>query len=274
MENCAFIDIFTTMNDLFGSNNCPIQFRCEMTTWKDLFSGLHGKSKLVCMVPDEKILGNGTAFHGFTNENIELLRSTDESWLALRNGLSQAHFIMSYLASSGAYVIGYGLKGYVIKILNENFERILEEKPVVFDEKKLIDVENLAKLLVDIRDCGNYNRNSVLASLSNISFDQYGPDKTLKTEMSKTRVVLTELITRGNLKTNGHMGSFEEVSDFLCSIHPVEYFQVGKYKGMKIEEAFVKDRQYFSWIMKNSRFFDEDKNLLAKVKDLLSSEDK
>jgi hypothetical protein len=274
MENCAFIDVFTTMNDLFGSKNCPIMFRCDMSTWKDLFSGLPSKSKTICMVPDEKILGNGTAFHGYTNDSIELLASQDKGWATLWDGLSRIHYILSFLVENGYYVVGYGLKGYVLKVLNENFERVLERKPLKFDEKKLIDVENLAKLIVDIGDCGNYNKNSVLASLKNISFDQYGPEKTLKTEIAKTKVILTELITRGNVKNEGHMTSFEEVSDFLCSPHPVEYFQVGKYKGMNIEEAFVKDRQYFSWIMKNSKFFENDKNLLLKVESLLCSEEK
>lgn len=274
MENCAFVDIFTTMNDLFGSHNCPIMFRCEMSTFEDVFAGLPAKSKTICMVPDEKILGNGMAFHGYSNAEIEAFSLNGNDWLSLKDGLLQIYGLVSWLSARNVYIIGYGLRGYVLKILNESFERVLRKSPIEFDDKKLIDVESLAKLFVDIRECGNYNKNSVLASLKNIPYDLYENGKKLKTEISKTRVILTDLITRGNIKTDGHMGSFKEVSDFLCSPQPVEYFQVGKYKGMKIDDAFVKDRQYFTWIMKNSRFFENDKNLLRKVEDLLNSEDK
>ena len=274
MENCAFVDIFTTMNDLFGSHNCPIMFRCEMSTFEDVFAGLPAKSKTICMVPDEKILGNGTAFHGYSNVEIEVFSSNGNDWLLLKDGLMKVYGMLSWLSGKNVYIIGYGLKGYALKVLNENFERVLGKSQIEFDEKKLIDVESLARLLVDIGECGNYNKNSILASFKNIPPGLYGNEKKLKTEISKTRLILTELMTRGNIKTDGHMGSFKEVSDFLRSPQPVEYFQVGKYKGMKIDEAFEKDRQYFTWIMKNSRFFENDKNLLRKVEDLLNSEDK
>lgn len=277
MENCAFIDVFTTMNDLYGSKNCPIQFRCEVSSWEEMMSGLNAKAKQINMIPDEKILGNGTAFHGFTNSSIEIMSLDPDrfgKWMSLYEGLSKIHFIMSWFSDNGVYVIGYGLKEYVLKVLNEHFERILKKEPIKFDEGRIIDVESLSKLFVDVNDCGNYCKNSVLANLKKDVVDYFTSKRTIKNEIAKTRVILDELICRGNLNTNWHMGSFKEISDFLSSPHPVEYFRVGKYKGMKIEDAFMKDRQYFSWIMKNSRFFENDRNLLLKVESLLNSEDR
>ena len=68
MDKVAFIDVFTTENDLYGSNNCPVLFRCEIMPEIDFLMGnVSGKKSVeLKIVPDERILPNGTATHGFT----------------------------------------------------------------------------------------------------------------------------------------------------------------------------------------------------------------
>ena len=270
MENCAFVDIFTTMNDLFGSHNCPIMFRCEMSTFEDVFAGLPAKSKTICMVPDEKILGNGTAFHGYSNVEIEVFSSNGNDWLLLKDGLMKVYGMLSWLSGKNVYIIGYGLKGYALKVLNENFERVLGKSQIEFDEKKLIDVESLARLLVDIGECGNYNKTKVE---NPVAASRFGSSRAKSIKALRKEAAGQDDVT--------FLADFSQLFrgvDLACRFvydeNNVEVVNFGKYKGMKIDEAFEKDRQYFTWIMKNSRFFENDKNLLRKVEDLLNSEDK
>jgi hypothetical protein len=68
VDKIAFIDVFTTENDLYGSNNCPVRFGCEIIGERDFLSDSDPDKKYLEMkiIPDEKILPNGTALHGFS----------------------------------------------------------------------------------------------------------------------------------------------------------------------------------------------------------------
>ena len=259
MANIAFIDTYTTLNDLYGSHNCPFMFRYEIWEEFQLKSQNSKKSSEIWMVPDENILGNGTAYHKITNDIVE---ENKDKWLSLEDGLEKIYNILSVLNKNNVYIVGYGIILFDLKILNEHFERILHKPKIEFDNKFIIDVEELAKILVDVRECGNYSKNSVISTLRcDIN------DEEVSSDISETRTLLLKLMELGNFKT------IRDVSDFIHSPHDVKVFQQGKYKGRDIYEVFKYDRQYFSWIMKNRKFYEGDKNLLVKVESILNSED-
>ena len=55
--NCAFINILTTMNDLYGCHNCPFSFGIDFISWDELGNENIHRFKKINMIPDEEILG-------------------------------------------------------------------------------------------------------------------------------------------------------------------------------------------------------------------------
>ena len=269
MENIAFIDILTTMNDLHGSHNSPFMFTCEVACMDDTSScdppRLNVQRTIaVKMVPEEKILGNGYSYHGYSNDTIESVSKTDDGWISEKDGLKRIYGILDVLNRNKVFVVGHGICKFTMTILNEHFQRVLGESPIEFDDNFVIDTEILAKLLVDVRKCGNYSLNSLTACLD--SRTSYGTT-TMQNRVSDIKSLLLKL-----MDTLG-VSSMEEVSGFIHSEHDIDVFQWGKYKGMRIEDVFNSDRQYFSWILKNRNFYSEDKDLLRKAEQMMNSED-
>ena len=266
MNVLAVIDTLTTMNDLKGGNNCPVAFLVDVFEEECFFDGRgNPKTKEIFMVPDEPVLGNGRALHGIVDGGDS---ETDHTFLSLEDGLKKTHEILSAFAKNGICVAGYGIESFDLKTLNENFTRVLGEPPVIFERKHLIDVERLSKLLVDVRKCGNYSQSSVLATVNYSTFESLRGIVPYRKSISETEALLRELTN------NFQVGkSLEEISNFLSVPHDVEVFQSGKYKGMKIEDVYNIDRQYFTWILKNKQFYENDKDMLDKVKTLVNREE-
>ena len=65
-----------------------------------------------------------------------------------------------------------------------------------------------------------------------------------------------------------------DVVKFINEPQDIKVFQMGKYKGAPIEEIFNNDKQYCSWILKNKQFFENDKDLLLKVQNLMNLEER
>lgn len=269
MENIAFIDILTTMNDLHGSHNSPFMFTCEVACMDGTGSfdpprWNVQKTITVKMVPDERILGNGYSYHGYTNDAIESISRTDDGWISTKDGLEKVYGILEVLNRNKVFVVGHGVCKFTLTILNEHFQRVLGKSPLKFDDGFVIDTELLAKLLVDVRKCGNYSLNSLTACL--------GVRTARETASIQGRMADTKFILLKLMDTLG-VSSMEEVSRFIHSEHDIDVFQQGKYKGMRIEDVFNSDRQYFSWILKNRKFYSEDKDLLRKAGQMMDRED-
>jgi len=267
MKALAVIDTLTTMNDLKGGNNCPIAFMVDVFEEEKFFSGdANPKTKNIFLKPDELILGSGISLHGITNEDISY--GNFEPLFELGEGLEKIYTILSVFSKNMFYVAGYGVESFDLKVLNENFKRVLGKEPIVFDKKHIIDVERLSKLLVDVRKCGNYSQSSVMAAES--YSDYVG---LLGISQERRSINMTEALL-GRLVRNHEIGnSLEEISDFISKPHDVEVFQSGKYKGMKIEEVYNIDRQYFTWILKNRGFYENDPDMIEKVKSIINREE-
>lgn len=269
MSYCAFIDTFTTLNCLCKSNNCPFSFRTEVYSDEDFFGGnSYPRVKEINMVPDEPILGNGTAAYKINVES--MLNDKSGKWIPLNDGLEKIYNILDKFVKTGVYLIGYGITSFDLKILNENFKRVLNKEPIQFDETHIIDIAKLAKTVVNVTDCGNYNQNSIAACLlSGTEFENVSSVNTIDRNIQMTKMIFTRL-----LKMSGLGQDFGTISSFISSPHNVEFFQSGKYAGERIEDVFKADRQYLSWILKNKQFYETDPDMLRKVSELLNSEDK
>jgi hypothetical protein len=108
MENCIFIDIFTTQNDLYGKNNCPIQFCCEVFTNEELFDYEKlfnpERRKIFNIIPDEEISIPGFINSGFKTDDI---KSSDFNGVELVNALNTIYKLLSTFKNKNFYIIGY-----------------------------------------------------------------------------------------------------------------------------------------------------------------------
>ena len=117
MENCAFVDIFTTQNDLYGSHLCPIQFCCEIFTNSEIYDDdafyVPKRRVPLNMIPDEKIMMPGFVSSGISSDFVS---SPDYGGFRLKDGLERIYHVMKSISDRGLYVIGYNHVNYDIKI--------------------------------------------------------------------------------------------------------------------------------------------------------------
>ena len=89
--NCAFLNILTTMNDLYGSHNCPFSFGIDLISWDELGNENIHRFKKINMIPDEEILGNGMSVHEIINADFKI----DEfNGISLKDGLTEIYNIL------------------------------------------------------------------------------------------------------------------------------------------------------------------------------------
>lgn len=266
--NCAFLNILTTMNDLYGSHNCPFSFGIDLISWDELGNENIHRFKKINMIPDEEILGNGMSVHEIINADFKI----DEfNGISLKDGLTEIYNILKKLNDTETYLIGYGLLNFDLKVLNEHFERVLNKQKIEYNSNFIIDVETIAKKCCDVSYCGNYSLKSVLATYTNFNIYHRLTDKT-KTNygnINATRYMLYNFIKFYDI---GQLPS--DIVKFINEPQDIKVFQMGKYKGAPIEEIFNKDKQYFSWILKNKHVYENDKDLLVKVQNLMNLEEK
>lgn len=256
------------MNDLYGSHNCPFSFGIDLISWDELGNENIHRFKKINMIPDEEILGNGMSVHEIINADFKI----DEfNGISLKDGLTEIYNILKKLNDTETYLIGYGLLNFDLKVLNEHFERVLNKQKIEYNSNFIIDVETIAKKCCDVSYCGNYSLKSVLATYTNFNIYHRLTDKT-KTNygnINATRYMLYNFIKFYDI---GQLPS--DIVKFINEPQDIKVFQMGKYKGAPIEEIFNKDKQYFSWILKNKHFYENDKDLLVKVQNLMNLEEK
>lgn len=265
-----FIKLLTTQNDLYGRNNCPVIFRCELYSdesfqngnLENLDSKPDGISEIK-MIPDEPILASGRAFLGFDTD--EHKPENFDKFVPLEDGLKKIHRILDSVLKGDIRIAGFGLKRHVLNILNESFRRVLNVEPLVFPENKLIDVLQYAMVKIPVEKIGAYTMQSLQTY-----FNLDGRE----TEAKSARIQLffiRELF--GRLAALDCECSFDEVSHSLSSTKKLETFSIGKYKGRKIQDVMNDDKQYCRWFISNSSRYDNAQLIAEKLKELFNSEE-
>jgi hypothetical protein len=263
MENCAFIDIFTTQNDLYGKNSCPIQFCCEVFINDDIFDNEKffkpERRKIFNIIPDEEISIPGYINSGFRTEDI---RTSDYNGVELEEALKSIYKLLTAFKHKNFFIVGYNHINYDLNILNNYFKKILNLDPITFDEKHIIDLMKVAEIKIPIDKIWSYSMESVLTYLTN-DCNRYKAFRTNKS--TATDIKISKIIFREFFKEKM---SFSEIVDSLSKPYEVDVFNFGKYKGAKIEYVFENDKQYCSWLLKNKDIIKQNRYLIEKIKEL------
>jgi len=266
MENCAFIDIFTTHNDLYGHNNCPIQFCCELFTNNEIFEEdkffKPERRKLFNIIPDEEILIPGYLNSGIKNDDV---RTSDYNGLELKQALETIYKILKAFKEKGFFIIGYNHIVYDLEILNKNFQRVLNYDPIVFDKDKLIDVMKLAEMSIPVNEIGNYSMDSVMTFFHSDcnKVQNLRINKSTATDIKITKMILIHFIEKGM--------TFSDISKMMNSEREVKVINFGKYKGASLETIFDIDKQYCNWLIKNKDIGTQNPSLVAALKKMFNT---
>jgi hypothetical protein len=267
MENCAFVDIFTTQNDLYGSHQCPIQFCCEIYTNAELHDDneLYNPKRRVVLnlVPDEKIMMSGFVASGISDE---MVKTSDYNGYPLKDGLEKICHVLRSMIDKGVFIVGYNHIGYDLKILNEHFMRILGVDPLDFRKELLIDVMKMSEKAIPVSEIGNYTMDSVFAYLFRDvkRLSSIRTNRSTATEIRLTKMMFTELVKRS---FSGNP-TLSDVSRWLNSAHMVDVMNFGKYKGLSLEEVFGLDQKYLNWIRGNKDMKASNPDLVESVSDI------
>ena len=271
MENCAFIDIVTTGNDLYGRNNCPIQFCCEIFPLSEVFNKEKfynpTRVKKFNIVPDEEILTTGyIRSSGLTKECLE--KSVDsKTCFSLKDGLSVIYRLLSLLNDKGMFIVGYNHVAYDLEILNKNFKRVPDLDPVEFPDDKILDVMKLAEICIPLDKIGNYTMESVFTYISDdpcaivSEYQKWG--RSASTDIRITKTILTSL-----------MGTNKSFSDLVKKInepHEVKIMNFGKYKGAPLEVVFENDKQYCNWLIRNKDISRTNPSLVNSIRKMMNT---
>ncbi len=271
MENCAFIDIVTTGNDLYGKNNCPIQFCCEIFPLSEVFSGEKfynpTRVKMFNIVPDEEILTTGyVRSSGLTKESLE--KSVDsKSCFTLKDGLSVIYKLLTVIREKGIFLVGYNHVSYDLEILNKNLKRVLDLDPIEFPKDKVLDVMKLAEIRIPIDRIGNYTMESVLAYVSedpnaiDKEYSRFG--RGCSTDIRITKHILTSLMDMEE--------SFSALVKKISEPREVRIMNFGKYKGASLKTVFENDKQYCNWLMKNNDISRTNPDLVNSIRKLMNT---
>lgn len=268
MENCVFIDIFTTQNDLFGKNNCPIQFCCEIFNNDEVFDGKTflnpTRKKIFNIIPDEEIMIPGYITSGFNNDDVN---TPDYNGVELTEALRIVHKLLTSFRERNFYIIGYNHITYDLEILNKSFKRVLNVEPVVFDSEHLIDVMKLSEMMIPVTEIGSYTMESVYTYLKkdHLRFQEFKYSKSTATDIRITKIIFSHLIKEYT--------KFSDIVNLINSPRDVKIFNFGKYKGADIEYVFENDKQYCSWLMKHKDIVKQNKHLIEKIKMLYNTID-
>ncbi len=271
MENCAFIDIITTGNDLYGKNNCPIQFCCEIFPLSEVFDKQKfynpTRVKSFGIVPDEDILTTGyVRSSGLTNKSLE--DSLDsKSVFSLKDGLLIAYRLLSLVRDKGMFLIGYNHIGYDLDILNKNFKRVLGLDPIEFPEDRILDVMKLAEISVPIEKIGNYTMESVFSCISEL------PNALVEEYHKHGRSASTDIRITKNILSS-FMDLSEKFSDVVKRINEpreVKTMNFGKYKGAPLEVVFENDKQYCNWLIKNKDISKTNPDLVSSIRKMMNT---
>ena len=249
MENCAFVDIFTTQNDLYGSHQCPIQFCLEIFTNSEIYDDVFYSPKrrvMLNLIPDERIMMPGFVTSGISPTSVS---SSDYNGFELKVGLERIYHILKSISDKGLYIIGYNHVNYDLRILNEHFVRILGDAPIVFDKKLMLDVMRMSERLVSITETGSYSMESMFAylfgdirRLSNIRLN-----KTTAAELRLTKMMFREIVKRV-FQEKPELHSISEWTNLPLDASVMRF---GKYKGLPLEKVFELDQKYLNWIRGN-----------------------
>lgn len=238
MNNCAFIDTFTTQNDLFGKNNVPFMFRCEIFSETEAFNRkflLNPSRKLtINLTPDEDILHSGYVDAGFDVETVKDAYFNSDK-LDIKTGLQKIYLVLDNLIKKGVYIIGYNHTGYDLGLINNNCVRVLGVEPLNFDENKIIDVMAFAQSAIPVTEIGRYATDIVMSKVvpkevySNLLFDMDSADS-LGREMLKVKLIFSYLSENNNLSSLPATVNF--IND---NSDPGLILSFGKYKGLTID---------------------------------------
>lgn len=271
MENCAFIDIVTTGNDLYGKNNCPIQFCCEIFPLSEVFNKEKfynpTRVKKFNIVPDEEILTTGyIRSSGLTKGYFE--KSVDsKTCFSLKDGLSVIYRLLSLLKDKGMFIVGYNHVAYDLEIMNKNLKRVLDLDPVEFSNDKILDVMKLAEICIPLDKIGNYTMESVFTYISDdpcaivSEYQKWG--RSASTDIRITKTILTSL-----------MGTNKSFSDLVKKInepHEVKIMNFGKYKGASLEVVFENDKQYCNWLIRNEDISRTNPSLVNSIRKMMNT---
>ena len=271
MENCAFIDIVTTGNDLYGRNNCPIQFCCEIFPLSEVFNKEKfynpTRVKKFNIVPDEEILTTGyIRSSGLTKECLE--KSVDsKTCFSLKDGLSVIYRLLSLLNDKGMFIVGYNHVAYDLEILNKNFKRVPDLDPVEFPDDKILDVMKLAEICIPLDKIGNYTMESVFTYISdnhsamNSEYQRWG--RSASTDIRITKTILTSLMDMNE--------SFSDLVKRINEPHEVKIMNFGKYKGAPLEVVFENDKQYCNWLIRNKDISRTNPSLVNSIKKMMNT---
>lgn len=271
MENCAFIDIFTTHNDLYGHYNSPVQFCCEIYKNDEIFNenlflNNPPRQKIINIIPNEPMMISGKINIGYN------IPSETNGGVILKDALESIHKLLKSFNEKSIYIIGYNHIDYDIRVLNEHFEKVLNYEKIEFKKNHLIDVMKLAEKRIGVNFIGNYTMDSVYMFLN----DDYESYKKLKENKSTaTDILMTKRMFSKLLDLDVHDETSLKFSDVVKMINePKEstYFNFGKYKGALIADIFTKDRQYISWLMRNADIRNKNPDLFNTLKNMFDNE--
>lgn len=271
MENCAFIDIFTTHNDLYGHYNSPIQFCCEIYKNDEIFNqGLFlnkpPRQKVINIIPYEPMMISGKINIGYN------IPSETNGGLILKDALESIYKLLKTFNEKNIYIIGYNHIDYDLRILNEHFEKVLNYEKIEFSDDHLIDVMKLAEKRIEVQFIGNYTMDSVYMFLK----DNYDAYKTLRnnrstiSDISMTKEIFSKLV---DLEHNDEISlKFSDIVKMINEPKDISFFNFGKYKGALISDIFEKDRQYISWLMRNGDIRRKNPDLFNTLKKMFDNE--
>lgn len=272
MQQAAFIDIFTTQNDLYGKNNCPIQFCCEFVSDDDMNDVEHpekfmnpSRRKVFNIIPDEPIMMSGYNASGFKTEDT---KTSDYNGFTLDVSLTAIKKILSAVENRNIFLVGYNHLNYDIKIINEHFLRVLGLEPCVFNDRFVIDVMRFAEASIPVCEIGNYAMDSAFTYLvgSPPRLNALRQNRSTITELRLTKMIMLSLVKRLGKKL-----SFSDIVEFIDEQEKKQdTFTFGKYKGMKYSEVYNIDIGYLSWIVGNKELNKTKPYLVGNVKKLLA----